>query len=58
VTYCPAGEHEFPYEDEQEAYCQEHGVRLVRNGPTFLWRGDPITDDDLTTAPGPAGTEE
>ncbi|MFD4221975.1 hypothetical protein [Streptomyces griseus] len=33
--------HESPVEDETGAYCPEHGV-------TLLWRGDPITDADVS----------
>ncbi|MBT2399562.1 hypothetical protein [Streptomyces sp. ISL-100] len=40
MTRCPKGDHDFPEEDDQSAYCPAHGV-------TLLWRGDPITEDDL-----------
>lgn len=52
VTYCVHGgrTHEFPYEDETGAYCEAHGV-------TLLWRGDPITADDLTPTTVPDESE-
>lgn len=37
---CIKGDHDFPVEDSQGAHCPEHGV-------TLLWRGDPITPEDL-----------
>ncbi|MFE9292338.1 hypothetical protein [Streptomyces niveus] len=37
---CTSGAHEFPEEDDEGAYCPEHGV-------TLLYRGDPITPEDL-----------
>ncbi|MFE9296611.1 hypothetical protein [Streptomyces niveus] len=40
MTACVHGGHEFPEEDQEGAYCVEHGV-------TLLFRGDPITPDDL-----------
>ncbi|MBT2508788.1 hypothetical protein J7I98_23455 [Streptomyces sp. ISL-98] len=40
MTECVFGEHEFPVEDHEGAYCPEHGV-------TLLYRGEPITPDDL-----------
>ncbi|MCF3963939.1 hypothetical protein L1885_20190, partial [Streptomyces fuscigenes] len=33
MTLCPKGGHEFPVEDEYGAYCEEHGVELVRHAP-------------------------
>lgn len=45
MTRCFKGPwwHDFPVEDETIAYCEEHGVTLVRNGSS-------ITVDDLGTA--------
>lgn len=37
---CVKGDHEFPEEDDQGAYCTEHGAML-------LFRGDPIAPEDL-----------
>ncbi|MEU9747511.1 hypothetical protein [Streptomyces niveus] len=37
---CISGNHEFPREDDEGAYCVEHGI-------TLLYRGDPITPEDL-----------
>lgn len=47
MTQCPKGEHELPDEDDIGAHCEEHGV-------TLLWRGPPITAEDL--APGSDAT--
>ncbi|MFD4859289.1 hypothetical protein [Streptomyces atratus] len=30
MTSCPQGEHDFPIEDDSGAYCEEHGVTLIR----------------------------
>ncbi|WP_405794137.1 hypothetical protein [Streptomyces sp. NBC_01506] len=38
---CISGGHEFPVEDDEGAYCPEHGV-------TLLYHGDPIAPEDLT----------
>ncbi|MFD3646000.1 hypothetical protein ACFWUT_04225 [Streptomyces cyaneofuscatus] len=38
--YAEGDAHDFPFEDDAVAYCPEHGV-------TLLWRGEPITGDDL-----------
>lgn len=34
-TRCPHrdGDHDFPYEDDTEAHCPEHGVTLLRHAP-------------------------
>ncbi|MCX4551402.1 hypothetical protein [Streptomyces sp. NBC_01500] len=40
MTDCPIGKHTFPFEDDTGAYCEVHGVAV-------LFRGDPITPDDL-----------
>ncbi|MFI5974824.1 hypothetical protein [Streptomyces sp. NPDC051452] len=45
MTMCIHGDHEFPIEDETGAYCEEHGVTLLRNPPDFGW-------DDLLEEPG------
>ncbi|MFF2640300.1 hypothetical protein ACFVUB_10955 [Streptomyces niveus] len=37
---CVHGDHEFPLEDAEGAYCTEHGVTLLFHGP-------PITPEDL-----------
>ncbi|MDJ0460567.1 hypothetical protein [Streptomyces sp. H27-C3] len=44
MTRCVKGpySHDFPIEDDEGAYCAEHGV-------TLLWHGPPITPED--TAP-------
>lgn len=49
MTECPKGDHAFPAEDDEGAYCLEHGV-------TLLWRGPPITADDLAPAYDPGAT--
>lgn len=59
MTRCPShdgGSHAFPYEDETGAYCEEHEIRLVRH--VGLWRGDPITSDDLPAEAAPDESEE
>ncbi len=61
MTRCPShdgGGHPFPYEDDDEAYCAEHEVRLVRHRHVALWRGAPITDDDLAPTAIPEVAEE
>ncbi|MFH9044373.1 hypothetical protein ACH4FA_34290 [Streptomyces sp. NPDC017966] len=45
MTLCVSGEHGFPIEDEEGAYCPEHGVTLLWKSPNFAW-------DDLLTEPG------
>ncbi|WP_030903448.1 hypothetical protein [Streptomyces sp. NRRL F-5126] len=30
MTQCFKGGHDFPIEDEYGAYCEEHGVELIR----------------------------
>ncbi|WP_069625310.1 hypothetical protein [Streptomyces niveus] len=37
---CISGTHDFPSEDDEGAYCPEHGV-------TLLFHGLPITPEDL-----------
>ncbi|MEV8363819.1 hypothetical protein [Streptomyces niveus] len=37
---CVHGDHEFPVEDGEGAYCVTHGVTLLFHGP-------PITPEDL-----------
>lgn len=37
---CISGDHDFPSEDDEGAYCPEHGVTLLFHGP-------PITPEDL-----------
>ncbi|WP_158709645.1 hypothetical protein [Streptomyces sp. NRRL S-15] len=38
MTRCVSGDrsHDFPVEDSVQAYCQEHGVRLVWKSPDPL----------------------
>ncbi|WP_158710263.1 hypothetical protein [Streptomyces sp. NRRL F-5126] len=33
MTQCFKGGHDFPIEDEYGAYCEEHGVELIRRTP-------------------------
>ncbi|MFE4991448.1 hypothetical protein ACFRH4_08860 [Streptomyces mirabilis] len=51
MTRCPSGDHEFPIEDGEEAYCAEHGVTLLWHPPDFAW-------DDLLSEPGLPAAQE
>ncbi|MFI1421299.1 hypothetical protein ACH4VX_25670 [Streptomyces sp. NPDC020731] len=37
MTRCISGEHDFPIEDGQGAYCPEHGVTLLWKCSVFAW---------------------
>ncbi|MES4891404.1 hypothetical protein [Streptomyces sp. NPDC096012] len=37
MTLCISGDHDFPFEDETGAYCEEDGVTLLWTPPEFSW---------------------